>query len=97
MGSNDSKEVIFDIRTKKEYERAHLKDAILVPTPLPPLNRQQIKNLINKLRVLTKDLDKDTLIKVYCKKGIRSGLAEDILKEFGFRNIENLGGVFEYV
>lgn len=89
--------LILDIRTKEEYNQGHLKDAILVPTPKPPLKRDDVNTLQTRLiqtlknqRVFGKF---DYPIEVYCQKGIRSYMATYILRRLGYKNVTNLGGI----
>jgi rhodanese-related sulfurtransferase len=87
--------IILDTRTKEEFCSGHLCGAILVETPLPPLNRQQKYTLKEKLMNILEDVDieDDFPIIIYCKKGIRATIAEDILSLSGFENVLMLGGV----
>lgn len=61
--------IIVDVRTKEEYDKGHLKDAINIPY-----------DEINK----NTGLDKDKTILVYCKSGNRSGMAKESLIELGY-------------
>lgn len=85
--------IFLDIRTKEEYCTGHVCDAILIETPLPPLNQLHINTLQSKIKNIVKQLDKDKIIYVYCKKGIRSGIALEMLNKEGMNNVISLGGV----
>lgn len=61
--------VIIDVRTKDEYEESHVVDSINIPY-------DKIDNEIN--------IDKDTIIFVYCKSGRRSSIAHDTLENLGY-------------
>ena len=83
--------VILDIRTPEEYVQRHLPGALLIPTPRPPLTYAQHRMLQMHLAALR--LPKDTPIGVYCKKGIRSGIATELLRGLGYTNVTDLGGI----
>ena len=76
--------VVLDVRTKEEYEISHLQNAILIP----------VSELPNRLA----ELDKDKKILVYCKTGVRSAKAGDILVNNGFGLVYNmLGGIDAWI
>lgn len=85
-------EVILDIRTPQEYEQGHLQGAVLVPTPLPPLDELRKLRLRENLRRAMDEVPKERKVYVYCKKGKRAGVASDIIKTMGY-DATNLGGV----
>ena len=64
--------VIVDVRTKEEYETAHIKGAINIPYDEIDENT---------------DLPKEKTIFVYCKSGTRSGYAYDNLTKLGYEVI----------
>ncbi len=84
---------ILDIRTREEYMSGHLQRAILVDTLLPPLSFSDIEKLKTNLLSTVHGLPMGYPIRVYCKKGIRSGEAAKILRKWGFTNVIDLGGV----
>ncbi len=71
---------VIDVRTQAEWDEGHMDGAILIPY-------NQIKDRITEV---TKD--KNAPIALYCASGGRSGRALLILKELGYKNLENLGG-----
>ena len=83
--------VLLDIRTPKEHARRHLEGAVLVPTPPPPLTSAQFAGLRARLAHL--GIMRDVPIGVYCKKGIRSRIAVGLLREMGYTNVTDLGGI----
>ena len=87
--------IILDIRTIDEYKEKHICDSILIPTNKPPLKTFEIEILEKNLEETVANMDTDAKIKVYCKKGIRAQYAVDYLKENGFTNVENIGGLEE--
>lgn len=85
--------IIIDLRQVENYQKGHLSHAINVPTPSPPLSMRDLINLENDLLYVLKNVPVFTLIGVYCKKGIRAGIAHEILVNNGFYNVVNLGGL----
>ena len=72
--------VILDVRTKGEFDGGHVSEAILID-----VNANTFEEKINQL-------DKNKKYYVYCKSGIRSSRAVDIMNEEGFTNICNIEG-----
>ena len=62
--------IILDVRTKEEYDEAHLVDAINIPY-------DEIDEKIN--------LDKEKTILVYCRSGNRSAIAYNVLEGLGYK------------
>lgn len=71
--------IIVDVRTKEEYEEAHLVEAINIPY-------DEINNEI--------DLDKSKTILVYCRSGARSSIAYETLENLGYE-VYDLGAFSE--
>ena len=74
--------ILIDVRTKDEYEENHLADAINIP--------------LDKINEKIKDYEEikiDTNIIVYCKSGIRSSKAANILNKLEYKNIHDLGAI----
>jgi rhodanese-related sulfurtransferase len=82
---------LLDIRTREEYNRKHVPGAILIETPPPPLTAGQEQRLWDKLSRL--NLPRNTAVAVYCKRGIRARLAQQMLEQLGYTNVSWLGGV----
>lgn len=80
-----------DIRTPQEYAQGHLPDAILVPTRPPPEADWQLTR--RYLGYILGGKSYQTPIYVYCKLGKRSGVAAQMLREMGFQNVVDMGGV----
>lgn len=72
----------YDVRSKEEYDegRFEMTDNL----PIDDLEAGKLP-----------DLPKDTTIYVHCLKGIRSAQATKILREAGFSQVYDLGGVEE--
>ena len=72
--------VILDVRTEEEYNDGHIGKAILIP--------------VSELESRLDELGKDTETLVYCRSGVRSATASQILTDNGFSNVYNmLGGI----
>lgn len=97
--SNEEKTLVLDIRTAEEYCTGHICGAINIPTPIPKhgkLREEQVKDLLNLLYTTLKERGAatDTHIVLYCKKGIRSGVATDLLvRDLRMTNVEDMGGI----
>ena len=50
---------------------------------------------LGELKSRTGELDRDSLLVVYCRGGYRSSIATSLLRRAGFRNIANLTGGFD--
>lgn len=87
--------LLLDIRTHKEFCKGHLCNANLIETKLPPLNKHHIQKLEQSLINLLKKKrwPKTKPIYLYCKKGIRAGIASKILVRLGFKKVIVLGGI----
>ena len=85
--------IILDVRTKKEFCKSHLCEAMHFELPLPPLSNRQLNDFCKKLQTNLSPFRKSQQIIVYCKKGIRAGHAVRILKKIGYKNSYNLGGI----
>ena len=75
---------ILDVRTRAEYESGHIAGAISIP--------------LSELEGRIDELDRDGAIIVYCKSGVRSEEASNVLVNHGFGNVYNLlGGINAWV
>jgi len=77
----ESGPLILDVRTLREYERSHLKLAVLFPLG-------KLATRIDELR----EIFVDSNIVVYCQSGNRSETAAELLVENGFSGIINMSG-----
>lgn len=81
----DSEElVILDVRTKEEYDQAHIEGAILIPDY--QLKEQAESKLPNK----------EEKILLYCRSGNRSESAAKILIEMGYSKVYDFGGIIDW-
>jgi adenylyltransferase/sulfurtransferase len=70
--------LLLDVREPHEWDIVHLEDAKLIP--------------VNALAGHLDELPRDQPIVVYCKTGNRSARATQLLKDAGFRKVQNLAG-----
>lgn len=75
--------VLLDVRTAEEYRDGHIEESTNVP-----LDR------ISSVESTVKD--KNTPLYVYCYSGSRSGQAVSLLKQMGYTNAKNIGGIGSY-
>ena len=84
--SSYKKSIILDVRTVEEYEEISIPNAILANILEP-----------NEFMDVVEKLEKKTKIFVYCRPGIRSQKACNILDQLGFKETYNLnGGILEW-
>lgn len=76
--------ILLDVRTLKEYEEIHLKNAILLP--VQELSQKSLASI-----GLGEDA-KDKEIIIYCRSGARSKTAYDIMNSLGYTNIKSVAG-----
>lgn len=72
---------VLDVRTPEEYAEAHLKGAVLIPD-------YELAQRGDELPA-----DKNAVILVYCRSGGRSAGAVRFLREHGYTNAYNMGGI----
>ena len=75
--------VLLDVRTLEEYSDGHIDGSFNIS-----LDRiSSVENIVK---------DKSTPLYVYCLSGGRSGLAVSYLKQIGYTNVKNIGGISSY-
>jgi rhodanese-related sulfurtransferase len=80
------KSIILDVRTVEEYEEIFIPNAILANILEP-----------NEFMDVVEKLEKKSKIFVYCRSGVRSQKACNILDQLGFKETYNLnGGILEW-
>jgi len=83
MEANPEAIILLDVRTKSEYEREHIN--------MPGV---ELKNIpLSELETRLSELDKTKKVIVYCKTGVRSKEASEILAKHGFPVYNMLGGI----
>ena len=75
--------VLLDVRTPEEYRSGHIPGSKNIPL-------QTID------RVGSVAENKDTTLYVYCQSGARSRQAAGMLKQMGYTNVNNIGGIAAY-
>ena len=75
--------VLLDVRTPEEYRSGHIPGSKNIPL-------QTID------RVGSVAENKDTALYVYCQSGARSRQAAELLKQMGYTNVNNIGGIAAY-
>ncbi len=86
MAGNSIKEKIaagarvVDVRTPAEFQDGAYKGAINIPLSLLPVRMNELE-------------PKDRPIVLYCASGARSGQGARLLKQAGFRDVVNAGGL----
>ena len=75
------KTVWIDVRSLDEYNEDHIS------------NTEHIPHTEIALQISDLDLDKSTQIKLFCRSGVRAGLALTALQDLGYTNVENVGGI----
>lgn len=76
--------IILDVRTKEEYGRKHIPNALLVPV------EDLIKGDFSKLP------DKNATILIYCWTGRRAEDSAKILIDHGYTNVYEFGGIVDW-
>jgi len=77
--------LLVDVRTPAEFNEGHLPGAKLIP----------IKTIEQHIAEFGED--KNRVIVLYCKGGVRAGKAEKILKNHGYTKVFNIGGYEELI
>ena len=72
--------VIVDVRSVSEFEKEHIKNAVLIPHNSPDLD-----NILS-------GMEKEKTYLVYCLIGGRSRSVTNKMRELGFENVYNLDG-----
>lgn len=76
---------IVDVRTPEEYREKHIPDSILVPNESIDANKMP-----DELP------DKDAILLVHCRTGVRSKQASDKLVELGYKHVYDFGGIADW-
>ena len=72
--------VILDVRMPEEYAGGHIRDALNINYQSPSFKDKVAR------------LDKNFTYIVYCRTGMRSSAARDIMEEMGFKHVINMTG-----
>ena len=77
--------ILLDVREQEEYDKKHLKGAILLP--LDKLKTADLSTILP---------DKDQPIFVYCWAGRRAEYAANDLAKFGYTKVYEIGGLLDW-
>jgi rhodanese-related sulfurtransferase len=80
LSTPDTKRLILDVRSKREYDQGHVPGAILVPHNDIELHLAGLQSF------------KDKPVVVYCESGIRARKAMSVLQDAGFTQVQHLEG-----
>ena len=75
--------VLLDVRTPEEYRSGHIPGSRNIPL-----------QTIDKVESVAEN--RDTALYVYCQSGARSRQAAGVLKQMGYTNVNNIGGIAAY-
>jgi len=75
--------LLVDVRTVEEYRQGHIPQAVNVPLS----ELEEIQDLVP---------DRKKKLFVYCYSGGRSGQACGYLKQWGYEDVTNIGGINRY-
>jgi len=76
--------ILLDVRSETEFNYNHIVGAISFPLP------EIEANAANRLP------DKTALILVYCRSGVRSKAAANLLVSMGYTNVYDIGGIISW-
>ena len=74
--------VVLDVRTQQEYDASHIVNARLLP-----------HDAIDAESAAVAAPDKDALVLVYCRTGVRSAEASAKLAALGYAQVRDFGGI----
>ncbi len=76
-----------DVRTPEEFSSGHYPHAVNHPIEL----------LMDGIFPDESLVPKDVAIKIYCRSGGRAGVAQQILSQAGYLQLENVGGLSDLI
>jgi phage shock protein E len=81
--SNGTAHLLLDVRTPEEYADGHISGAVNIP----------LAELANQLSQVPQNIP----VVVYCRSGNRSAQAATLLKEAGYTQVLDMGGIVDWV
>lgn len=81
--SNGTAHLLLDVRTPEEYADGHIAGSINIP----------LAELGNQLSLIPTDIP----VVVYCRSGNRSAQAVTLLRDSGYTNVLDMGGIVDWV
>ncbi len=77
--------VLLDVRTPEEYAESHIENSALID--------YQSQSFISQMD----GLDRGLTYLIYCRTGNRSGKAQDVMRQLGFREVHDMtGGIVQW-
>lgn len=76
---------VLDVRTQEEYDASHIVNARLLPL-----------DDIDEASAAVVAPDKDALVLVYCRTGVRSAEAAQKLAALGYSQVRDFGGIVDW-
>jgi len=80
---SESNIVVLDVRTKEEFNAEHIPLALNIPLNI----------VCDKVQEL---YEKDTILFIYCRSGVRSKVATSQLALMGYNNVFDFGGIIDW-
>jgi len=74
--------LLLDVRSEREFDAGRLDGSFNVP--------------LEKLEMISRNMDKNKEVLLYCRSGVRSQMATDYLRSLGF-SAENIGGINQFI
>jgi len=84
--SSNKDSMLIDVRPQDEFALSHITGSVNIP----------LADIVANLSATMIPADKNTTIIVYCQDGAHSLKAYNIMKEAGYTNVHNLGGVRDW-
>ena len=81
LNSIGTEDILLDVRSSEEFKSGNISSAINIP--------------IDELRDRWNELDQNKKIFIYCLGGLRGYLAQQVLKQNGFKIVSNLSGGYQ--
>ena len=76
--------ILMDVRTQQEFDHEHIPNAVLFPVSIV---EAKIKDFFP---------DKEMTYVLYCRSGIRSQSALLIMKQLGYDQVYDMGGIIDW-
>lgn len=84
MMDHDDSIVLLDVRTKEEYLNEHIENSILIP----------VTEIFDSIMTLCPD--KNLTYLIYCRSGVRSVYARQVMKHLGYLHVYDMGGIIDW-
>ncbi|MDO9629017.1 MAG: rhodanese-like domain-containing protein [Acholeplasmataceae bacterium] len=84
MMDHDQSIILLDVRTKEEYLDEHIENAILLP----------VTDIMASILHLYPN--KELIYIIYCRSGVRSIYARQVMKHLGYHHVYDMGGIIDW-